>query len=369
MQSVGPNIPGPVGQFPAFQAPPLSGRLTAGSVGSASAALIAGGLLQPSYTLEWKDAGAHRFWRIRKGNASAETGADYSEVQFFDGQQDPYIKRYDIYSNATSFDRSVPALPLPTVANPVLCPELVTSNPLLGGYSGYIMVKAVRFNALSSPGVGVAIAASPSGPANAILNQTNQQSQASANVDGTLQAGGGFIGVATSVNVANGTNVTNTTALTSLGKSESIPANWLKVGSVIRIRATLVWGTTTPAPGTLRIVARVGGVVMGQIFFPTLFANQVSGSGLDSIDVVFCGTVQTIGSSGTLEGGMAIGVITDNTPAASLGQREEIISARTINTTGALTVDLAAQWSVAHPANQVRIADIQYERHHAAATV
>lgn len=131
--------------------------------------IVAGALLTTTYTLEWKDVTPHRYWRVRKGNATAESGANYGDVQFVDYQPDAFVERYDIYNGtggSAQFAKSIPALPLPTVTNPLVCRELVVNLGLTYLTQSFsITVKAIRAGKAST-GINIArsVAATTSPP-------------------------------------------------------------------------------------------------------------------------------------------------------------------------------------------------------------
>jgi hypothetical protein len=254
--------------------------------------IISGGLGQISYGLEWCDAGYHRYWRIRKPDANAETAANYSEVQFFDAQPDPFVDHYDIFagyiglpSQPLTLDKHIKANPLPTAPKPVLTPELYVANPTLGGGSGNMTIRAVRLNQKSSPGISAAFLISPSGPISYILNNpSGTQNSSSLAIDGSAQVGSlsvdtgaaptekidmstsldvalldGLKGPTRFTNTANSTNISATAAQTAFSKSFTIPANYLRAGSVVRVFAEGLWQTGVTAGPTITFFITAAG--------------------------------------------------------------------------------------------------------------
>jgi len=126
--------------------------------------------------------------------------------------------------------------------------------------------------------------------------------------------------------------------------SRTIPANFLKVGNQIRVRARGIYSTPTGSD-TINMRARYGGTGGVQ-----LAATGAVDPGLAStafgwdIDVVL--TVRSIGASGTVVAAGGFHVRQDNATNGTnnwfpMGANTTI----TIDTTVATTIDLTAQWS------------------------
>lgn len=195
---------------------------------AATSSVIAGAQLTSTYTLEWQDAGAHRYWRIRKGSSIAETAANYSDIQFFDAQPDPLIDHYEVWDDSGATPRyytSIPAGTLPTATNPWNISPLVTIDIQSGGEGYLILLKSVRKNLKMSSGVVFGRAISPSGTGKFILNQTSLQANSNFSIDGIGQA----TSTLTSGNlrgfVSQQSNAGADEALITLRKSRGTPAS------------------------------------------------------------------------------------------------------------------------------------------------
>jgi hypothetical protein len=157
---------------------------------------------------------------------------------------------------------------------------------------------------------------------------------------------------------AAGTAVANTVTLTSLftgatiGGSLTIPANTLQVGSMLRFELFGTYSSLTP---TLNVQVSLGGTVVMQGTTPA-FATQtgfswafdhVTGPGI---------LIQVIGASGKALGGDRFncnggGSCTLN----ASGVLNTATSQVTVNTTGALAIDIKVAWSVASASNTIQL--------------
>lgn len=146
-----------------------------------------------------------------------------------------------------------------------------------------------------------------------------------------------------SVITAASSTITNTTTETAFSTTFSIPANRLRVGSVLRLRAraSVSSGNSTD---TLTLRARLtnaAGALLGE--GP---AVDVTNGGGDVGDIDLEMIVRTLGSGGTMMTNGKIGLLTAVKSTGSEG-------AVTIDTTAANVLVITAQWSVASASNIV----------------
>lgn len=190
-------------------------------------AIIAGALLTTTYTFEWTDAGAHQYWRLRKGPV-AESGADYSDVQFFDAQPDPFISHYEIWDNSGTHPRyytRVEKSPLPTATNPINIGPLVTVDAFTNGENYDVLIKTVRLNLTLSAGANFGLGIAPSAAGNWIVNSATLQNPAEFCITGpgvvkTALTSGNVRGF-----VSQQSNAGTDGALITLRKSRGTPAS------------------------------------------------------------------------------------------------------------------------------------------------
>jgi hypothetical protein len=146
-----------------------------------------------------------------------------------------------------------------------------------------------------------------------------------------------------SVITAASTAITNTTSETAFSTTFAIPANRLRVGSVLRLRAraSVSSGNSTD---TLTLRARLtnaAGTLLGE--GP---AVDVTNGGGDVGDIDLEMIVRTLGGGGTMMTNGKIGLLTAVQATGSVG-------AVTIDTTAAITLVITAQWSAASASNSV----------------
>lgn len=146
-----------------------------------------------------------------------------------------------------------------------------------------------------------------------------------------------------SVITAASSTITNTTTETAFSTTFSIPANRLRVGSVLRLRAraSVSSGNSTD---TLTLRARLtnaAGALLGE--GP---AVDVTNGGGDVGDIDLEMIVRTLGGGGTMMTSGKIGLLTAVKSTGSAG-------AVTIDTTAANVLVITAQWSVASASNIV----------------
>jgi predicted RecA/RadA family phage recombinase len=143
--------------------------------------------------------------------------------------------------------------------------------------------------------------------------------------------------------VAASAAVSNTTVETAFDKSVSIPANTLKAGDVIRVRAQGI-ATLTNSTDTLDVALRLGTtdvVVTGAV--------DVANNDLFFLDVDI--TIRTIGAGGTMvaAGHTALGA------AGTVTAKPKLLASTALDTTAAISVNVSATWSVASAGNSVRL--------------
>lgn len=238
----------------------------------------------------------------------------------------------------------------------------------------------------------VAISITTTNDGGAVVKQASspgtQQTSANANVSGNMLAGGfsttgsapaETLDVGTSLQVAKidglmgpqryamtttPAAVANTTTGTAFAKTFSIPANYLRVGSLIRIRAAGVYSTTgTP---TLDIQLRVGGTSKWVLQTGTI--TTPSGAALWNWVAEGFATVRAIGAGGTFfaDGGSAIlAAATSGTWAAPVVAPNTRSGGISVATNGALTADVLVQWGTASPSNTITMENFTVEIQHA----
>lgn len=158
------------------------------------------------------------------------------------------------------------------------------------------------------------------------------------------------------VATADATHANSTTETTIVGVGNgkmSIPANTLAVGDRFRLRARGYIGTHSTA-GTLAINATVGGSSVATTGGATA-TNSLSNVAWEC-EVEF--TVRSIGATGTVVAGGFYRV--DDGSAIVEGMPKT--TATTVDTTGALAVDLTADWGTANAANTITCQQVIFEK-------
>lgn len=144
-------------------------------------------------------------------------------------------------------------------------------------------------------------------------------------------------------NVTNSSEVANTATETKFDRSYTIPADSLKVGSTIRIRAAGEvddWNN-----GGLVVRARLGGVsgdILGSV-------SQGTPAAADSFFLDIVATIRTIGSPGSVRSTYQFVLGGDQKPETAL------TFTGTPDTTGSLEVCITADWASAHADNRVTL--------------
>lgn len=147
-------------------------------------------------------------------------------------------------------------------------------------------------------------------------------------------------------NVAASAAHTNTTTEALFDKNYSLPANFLKAGDVIRVRAQVI-ATVTNSTDTLTLVLYLGGLT-GIAIVTTGAVDVANGDiGYIEADIV----IRTIGATGTLvaSGVQALGV------PGTVTAKPFLKAETAVNTTTALVIGVGADWSVASASNSARL--------------
>lgn len=147
-----------------------------------------------------------------------------------------------------------------------------------------------------------------------------------------------------SVAVAASAAVTNTTTETAFDNgSYTIPANGVKAGDVIRIRAQAI-ATATNSTDTLTVKLKIGSTVIA-----TSGAVDVANNDIAYFDVDL--VVRTVGASGTIVAAGVVGLGVEGTVTA----KPLKLASTAIDTTAAMTLSVTATWSVANAGNSCRL--------------
>jgi hypothetical protein len=161
-------------------------------------------------------------------------------------------------------------------------------------------------------------------------------------------------------NPAAATAISNTTTETAFSTAFSIPANSLKVGSLIKIRyqgiATATNGSDTLAVKLYLATDTTAGAIVGTALISHA-ATDVSNSD------VFTGEyeliVRTVGASGTVVG---VGTY-KSIPAAegTMTVKDDILASTALDTTVSQIVAVSATWSAASSSDSVRLDFLRVE--------
>ncbi len=155
--------------------------------------------------------------------------------------------------------------------------------------------------------------------------------------------------------VPGGNTVQNTTTPTNFASTYTIPANRLKVGSVIRIRAFGVHGTNTP-PATLALAAILGGVTILGTGAITLNAGLTNNQWFAFADVI----VTFIGGTGVVEAQGQMSLETGATTALLVPMKNTASVGSIDMTTNALLA-LQVTWGSAAVTNTITLRTMTVE--------
>lgn len=144
-------------------------------------------------------------------------------------------------------------------------------------------------------------------------------------------------------NVAASAAVTNTTDETAFDKSVTIPANSLKAGDVLVIRAQAI-ATATNSTDTLTLKLKIGSTVI-----IATAAVDVANGDVGYVDCILI--VRTIGATGTIVASGVQGLGVPGTVTA----KPFLLASSVVDTTAALAITVTATWSVANAGNSCRL--------------
>ena len=150
------------------------------------------------------------------------------------------------------------------------------------------------------------------------------------------------------VQTAAGTALTNSTAATNMAVAPNIPANSLKVGDKIRIRAQVI-ATATNSTDTLTVKPQITPVTSGSaVDLATTGAVDVANNDVAIIDIEV--TIRTIGVSGTMVAMGHIGLGASGT----VTMKGVYLGSTTIDTTQAQTIGIQGTWSALSAGDSAR---------------
>jgi len=158
------------------------------------------------------------------------------------------------------------------------------------------------------------------------------------------------LGGASAITAAS-SEVEDTTTETAFDQVRQIPANVLKVGSVVKIYCQgLILDNNSTDTFQWRLV--VGGSTTDVLGTELITSTAVDVADSDIFGGYFVLTVRTIGSSGTWVG---FGQYQDADAAAGTQQKMGYIGSTTVDTTAALPIKVTGEWSVAHADNEAQL--------------
>lgn len=170
----------------------------------------------------------------------------------------------------------------------------------------------------------------------------------SSNGDGTLRKAA-VKGTKLYSNVAASSSVTNTSTATAFDLSYTIPANYLAVGDVIRIKAQAI-APTTNSTDTLTLTLKMGSTTI----IATAAVDVANGDiGYIEADLV----IRTIGASGTYVGAGVQGLGVPGTVTA----KPWLLGSTAIDTTATQALTVVAAWSVASTSDITRLDVLEIE--------
>jgi len=143
--------------------------------------------------------------------------------------------------------------------------------------------------------------------------------------------------------VAASTAIASTNVEAAFDQTVPIPANFLRAGDVLRVRA-LVSGIGVTATPTLTLKVKIGTVVVCTTGALTVAANDI---GVIDIDIV----LRTVGASGTVIAG---GMFNLGVPGTASTKAVSAASAA-IDTTAACDISVTATWSASSSSNTCRL--------------
>ena len=145
---------------------------------------------------------------------------------------------------------------------------------------------------------------------------------------------------------AAGTALTNNTTPTNLGVAPTIPANVLKVGDRIKVRAQVI-ATATNSTDTLNVKFQLTPAVSGSaVDCAVTGAVDVANNDIAYIDFEL--TVRTIGATGTMVG-------TGTVALGSTTLKTVFLASTTVDTTQGQIPGIQGTWSVANAGDSCRL--------------
>ena len=150
-------------------------------------------------------------------------------------------------------------------------------------------------------------------------------------------------------NTAASTAISNTNTETVFDTNYTVPANFLRAGSVLKVRYQGI-ATSTNSTDTLLIKLYIGGTSGTAILVGT--ATDVANNNIFAGEATII--IRTIGAAGTL---VAVGTHTDVPAASGTASHAitEITASTAIDTTSTKLITASATWSVASSSNSCRM--------------
>lgn len=147
-----------------------------------------------------------------------------------------------------------------------------------------------------------------------------------------------------------GSALANSTTLTDVSPAPQVvlPANFLVVGSTLRITADGVFSNT--ATPTLLLGVYIGGVA-GTALAATGATTTTTGASNWPWRVEYTCTVRTVGSSGTIMGQGFVDLATSLTAVTRIPIPSTALATVTFDSTAAKAITIGAQWGTASASN------------------
>lgn len=149
--------------------------------------------------------------------------------------------------------------------------------------------------------------------------------------------------------IAESAEVENTTTETAFDKSYTIPANTLKAGDILRVKAC-AFVVDNNSTDTLTLRLKIGSTTIIATAAVDVADNDV---GLIEADIL----IRTIGGSGTLVAYGTQGLGVPGTVTAKLFRK----ASTAVDTTATQAITVTAEWSVAHADNEVSLTALVVE--------
>jgi hypothetical protein len=172
--------------------------------------------------------------------------------------------------------------------------------------------------------------------------------------DGVTGGTNKVIGGLAYANVAASAAVTSTSSETAFDKSYSIPANTIKVGTLVKIRYQVIQ-TAANGTDTVAVKLYLGGVGGTTLIAHAATAGVVNGILTGEYELV----CRTDGTSGTI-----VGVGTYKSVVAAEGTmttKDDILASTAINTQAAQVVAVSCQFNTTNAGNSARLDVLRVE--------